>query len=254
MAGPSGTTNYAATRDEIIARALRIVGAIGQGETPATTAVTEANIALNHLVKEWQADGMQLWKISEINIPYTLNTSTYTIGVGFTVNNTAPNKILQAWNRNTASNLDQPIILLTRQEYEMLGNKTSGGTPNQLFYVTPGSPSGSGPQISGTLTFYPVPDANCVATVSAYIAGLMPLDDFDASTDLPDFPSYYYNALSWGLADQLSYEYGLPFQLQSLINKKADAHLEKALEFGAEEGSLYLQPDWQGWFSQHNYG
>lgn len=254
MAGPSGSTNYTANRDEIITRALRIVGAIGQGETPSTETIAEANITLNHLVKEWQADGMQLWKISEIAVTYTATNASYTIGTGLTINTTAPNKIFQAWNRNTTSKLDQPIILLTRQEYEMLGNKTSPGTPNQLFYQTPGSPTGGTPAIGGTLIYYPVPDTNAASTLTGYVTGILPLDDFLASTDLPDFPSYYYNALTWGLADQIGYEYGLPFQLLSMINKKADAHLEKALEFGAEEGSLYLQPDWQGWASQHNYG
>jgi len=240
----SASTNYSVTRDDVIKRALRIIGAIGQGETPDDAAITEAARALNDLVKEWQSDGMQLWKyILSSAITYTASTKSYNIGTGSTVNQVAPLKIMQAFNRNISTSKDQPIILITMQEYQMLGNKSSAGTPNQIYYKPPGPPS---TEMIGTITVYPVPDANAASTLNLYVLGMYPLEDFDAAGDLPDFPSFYYNALTWGLADQLSYEYGVPFAQQSMISKKADAHLEKALGFDREEGSLYLQPDWQG--------
>lgn len=245
MSTTSGTTSYSATRDNIIKRALRIIGAIGQGETPTTNATTEASQALNDLVKEWQADGMQMWKYKLSNaITYVASTKTYTIGVGATGSNqVAPLKVVQAFNRNTSSNLDQPLLILTRQEYAILGNKSSTGTPNQVHYFPPGPPS---TEMVGTLTVYPVPDSNAASTLNLYVVGMFPLEDFDAASDLADFPSFYYNALCWGLADQLSYEYGVPFAQQSMISKKAEFHLEKAQGYDHEEGSVYLQPNWQG--------
>src|SRR5689334_6936622 len=110
MSTTSGTTNWSRTRDDIIKRALRIIGAIGQGETPTTDAVTEASAALNDLVKEWQTDGMQLWKYTTSSlITYVAGTKTYNIGTGATVNQLAPLKIVQAFNRNIASSADQPV-------------------------------------------------------------------------------------------------------------------------------------------------
>lgn len=245
MSTISGSYNYSATRDDIIKRALRIIGAIGQGETPTSTQFTECSQALNDLVKEWQGDGMQMWRyLLSSAITYVANQKAYTIGVSATGSNqTAPLKILQAFNRNTTTNADQPILLLTQQEYRMLGNKTSTGTPNQLYYLPPGPPQ---TEMVGTITVYPVPDTNAAANIQLYVVGMLPLSDFDASADLADFPSFYYNALCWGLADQLSYEYGVPFAQQSMITKKASDHLSKALGYDKEEGSLYLQPDWQG--------
>ncbi len=245
MSTVSGNTNYSATRDSIITRALRVIGAIGQGETPSTVALTEASQALNDLVKEWQADGMQLWKYNTSSgIVYIAAQTAYAIGTGAAGSNqVAPLKIVQAFNRNNTTNLDQPILLITEHDYQMLGNKTSPGTPNQLYYFPPGPPS---TEMVGKIIVYPVPDANAAANFTLIVVGMFPLDDFTAAGDLADFPSFYYNALVWGLADQLSYEYGVPYAQQAMISKKADMHLQKALGFDMEEGSLFIQPDWQG--------
>jgi hypothetical protein len=240
----SGSTNYTTSRDNVITRALRIIGAIGQGETPSSTQLSEGAQALNDLVKEWNADGMQLWKyVSSSAITYVSGQANYTIGTGAAVNQVAPLKIVQAFNRNISSSNDSPIVLLTRQEYNMMGNKASTGVPNQLYYFPPGAVA---TEMSGIITVYPAPDAATATAYNLYVIGQFSIQDFDASTDTVDFPSYYYNSLVWGLADQLSYEYGVPFAQQAMITKKAEVHKQKALGFDIEEGSLFLQPDWQG--------
>ena len=43
----SGSTTLSSRRDEIIARALRLVGGLGQGETPSSAQTSEAVISLN---------------------------------------------------------------------------------------------------------------------------------------------------------------------------------------------------------------
>ena len=61
----SNSTNFATSRDNLISGALRIAGAIAQGETPSATLVSETAEALNMIVKAKQADGMPLWGLSE---------------------------------------------------------------------------------------------------------------------------------------------------------------------------------------------
>ena len=97
----SGLWNLTTNRDAIIARALRIIGAIGQGETPSSTAVTEAAEALNDLVKEWQTDGMPLWAITVFSVKYNTGVYTYQVTNG-------PLDILQAWNRNSTN---KPFVI-----------------------------------------------------------------------------------------------------------------------------------------------
>lgn len=241
----SGTTYYTSNRDAVIKRALRIVGGISQGQTPSATAVTEAAEALNDICKEWQADGMPLWKIVFYTpFAYTA-TETYLIGTGSTVNQPAPLKLLYAFNRNNSVTpvLDSPMIIVPKFDYAILGNKQSTGRPSQLMYTPPGTNTvGANGDFAGEIRVYPLPDAYTIANVTCGIIGQKPFEDFNASTDVPDFPSYWVNALKWGLADQLSYEYGLPYAERSMITKKAENHKQVALSFGSEEVSLFIQP------------
>src|SRR6266576_3648716 len=133
-------TKYTTTRDTVIARALRIVGAIGQGETPVAAALTEGTEALNDLVKQLETDGMPLWKVKVMTAFALTATQTYLIGIGSTVNQTAPLKVLQAFLRDTSSspNLDQPLLITTQQDYNYFGSKTATGIPNQVWYNPPG--------------------------------------------------------------------------------------------------------------------
>jgi hypothetical protein len=243
---PTSTSyNHTKTRDQIIARSLRILGAIGQGEVPQATAVTEASETLNDMVKEWESDGMQLWCVKEYNFTPVAGTATYNIGIGATVNQLAPTKVLQAWSRVTANSLDTPIILITRHEYNMLGSKTTQGSPSQFWYNPPGEISGT--ENLGVITLYVTPGTNYASASKVYFTGVRPIADFDASGDLIDFPQYWYNAVVWGLAEQLSYEYGIGLSERAMVGKKAAEARERALSFGTEEGHLLIQPapHWQ---------
>jgi len=240
------TSSFVATRDDVINRALRLVSAIGQTEVGDPGAVTEASLALNMLIKEWQGDGMQLWKISTINFPVVATKGSYAIGVGASdINQEAPLKIIQAYSRpGTGAQPDAPFSIFTKQEYDMYSSKSIPGTPTQLFYKTPGPTTGA---MTGTIYLLPVPTTTDVTnSLNIYLTGVFPLRDFTASTDNPDLPSYYYNALCWGLADQLSTEYGVPLSERGFIQNKAQMHLEKAKGFDIEEGSIYFQPGSEG--------
>ena len=235
----SASTNFTVTRDDVITRALRIVGAIGQGETPETQAVTDAALVLNMIVKERQADGMQLWKVQTSSFSMTNGTSQYNIGIGSTIAQTAPLKVIQTWVRTTATNADSPTNLITKAEYDRYGNKATTGTPAMVFYKTPGP---NVVEMIGTFSLYPTPDANAASTSTFFFTGMYPIQDFDASTDNPDFPSYYFNALTWLLASEIAYEYGIPMQERSQIKREAESHLQQALSFDIEEGSFFVQP------------
>ena len=241
----SNSYDYVKNRDQIITRALRIVGAIGQGETPSAAAITEAAEVLNDLVKEWETDGMQLWCVKEYSFIPVASTNTYAIGTGATINQVAPLKLLQAWSRTTVGSKDTPILLITRHEYNMLGMKYTEGSPSQIWYNPPGEIAAT--ENVGQIKLYVTPDSNYASNSLVYFTGVRPLQDFDSSTDVMDFPQYWANAVCWGLADQLSYEYGIGLSERGMISKKAETHKENALSYGTEEGHLLIQPmpKWQ---------
>lgn len=239
----SGSSNYVTNRDQLITRALRICNEVGTGETVSAARITECALVLNDIFKEWEAAGMQLWK--QVTFPVTMAASTgsYTVGVGSTVNVQAPLKVLQIVSRVTATGAEQPLLPLTKNDYDMYNNKQVDGTPNQWYYNPPGSISGT--EMQGTLYLINRPTAAFAAANVLYVTGILPLQDFDASTDVPDVPSYLYNALVWALADQLCFEAGVPLAERTMIGKKADKHFYFAMSFDQEEGSVFFQPNWQ---------
>lgn len=231
----SGSTNYEADRNAVIKGALRIVGAIAQGQTPSTDQYTEAAEALNMLVKALQTYGMPLWAIKINNFALTNATATYRIGLSQTINTPKPLKILQAFLRNTTSNVDTPLQIITKHEYWELGNKTTTGLPIQLMYD---------PQnLYGDLYLYPTPDSTAETSYEVYIIYHRPFEDFDSATDTPDFPQEWHLALKFGLAEQLAPEYGVSLEQYGEIAKKAKEYRIEALSFGTEEGSLFFTID-----------
>lgn len=57
----SGSTNFPVTRDDLIKAAMQHISALGDGDTPNATQLSEASFLLNILIKNWQTEGMQLW-------------------------------------------------------------------------------------------------------------------------------------------------------------------------------------------------
>lgn len=231
----SGVTTFNLNKGEIISGALRLVGGISLGEPPTTDQTNEASDALNAMVKSMMGLGMPLWAVKNYTMTMTANTASYNIGVGQTINTPKPLKIYQAYISRTASNQDTPVQLISRQEYFQLGNKTSTGTPVQLFYQPYNN--------YGTLYIYPVPDAYTAANMTLKLIYQRPFEDFVASSDEPDFPQEWVEVLKYGLAVRLAPEYGLDIPSRKELKQEYNQLLNLAQSFNQEEVSLYMQPD-----------
>jgi len=235
----SASTNYSTTANSIINGALRLVGALNQGDSPSASQTSEALEALNMLVKAYAAKGLSLWTTRETSITPVLSTATYVIGLGLATDTAKPLKVTQAYLHNSTTNVDTPLRVITRDEFTRIGNKTSSGQPVQVWYEVQRN--------SGTLHVFPVPDAYTVANCTIRIVNQRTFEDFDVVGDEPDFPQEWYEALKYGLADRLAGEYGMDAQSRMLIRSDAKEMLAEALAFDQEEGSIYFQADKRNW-------
>lgn len=228
----SGSTDFSITRDQLITGALRIIGAIAQGETPNAQQISEASEALNMLVKAWQADGMPIWVTKEYTLQPLNDQPNYVPTVKLL-------KVIQAYNRNNTTKVDIPMRILTRDEYNRLGNKSSKGNPIQIYHE---------PQLDSSLIkLFPVPTTQEETNNSIILVYQKEFDDLDTGTDNPEFPHEYYDALKFGLASRLSYEYGMELYDRKNLFEQAMMLKSEALSFGTEEGSLYLTLDTRKW-------
>jgi len=233
----SGSTNFTTSRDEIVTRALALLGVIPGSSVTSTS--TDAYLVLNTLVKAWMADGLQLWAITSYNVPLTNATNQYSIGLGQTINIPKPLKIIQAYNRNINTNIDIPMRILTRQENNMLGNKSVSGNPIQLYYQ---------PQRNyGDMFVFPTPTTVEAAANRIVIHYQRPFEDFDSGTDEPDFPQEWFDALAYGLACRLAPTYGIPLQDRKQLWNEMTIIKQEAMNFGLEEGSMFFQRDLRNW-------
>lgn len=228
----SGSYNWSLTRDQVITGALRKLAVLPSGGTPSTAQVSDANEALNALVKAFHADGMPLWAITSHTFTVTSGTASYTIGLSQTLNTVAPLKVLQA-HYTISGGTNTNLNVYNRYDFKNLPVGTgSTGDPVNLYYQPLAD--------TGVINLWPTPD-NSTTTVT--IQYQRPFQDMDASTDAFDFPSYWMQALIYNLAWVLSPEYGIPPTDRGLLGKEATYWKQEALNYGSEEGSMFFQPN-----------
>jgi hypothetical protein len=143
-----------------------------------------------------------------------------------------PLRVIDAFVHDQVTSTDQFIDVVTKNEYDLLGDKTATGTPNQVVYD---------PQLgNGTLYLFPqFENGKKIITIIFQ----RPFEDFDASIDEPDFPPEWYDALCLNLAVRLMGPYGLPTQDRIELRSRAKDALDLAQQNEPEEGSMYIQPD-----------
>ena len=76
----SGSTDYNATRNDIIQSAFEICGAAALGETLSAEEVSTGGNVLQKMIKAWQAEGTQLWKNEEVVVFLNVGTEKYSLG------------------------------------------------------------------------------------------------------------------------------------------------------------------------------
>ncbi|OYV45502.1 MAG: hypothetical protein B7X06_04445 [Verrucomicrobia bacterium 21-51-4] len=232
----SGTTTFSVSANDIINGAFRLTGAFGASDVIPAADTANALQALNIMVKSWQTMGYELWTVKELVLPMVASTTSYQIGPTATGTGALvtdrPLRISQAFLRNDSQNTDTMLSILSRQEYEQLGAKSTLGVVNSIFYD---------PQLNnGVLYVYTTPSD---ASRSVHLFVQRPIQDFNATTDLPDFPQEWFQALKWGLASEIGMEYGVPPEVMNRIDARALAYSKEMSAWSQEEASMYFTMD-----------
>jgi len=136
--------------------------------------------------------------------------------------------------RRDSSVQDIPIWMVSRQEYFDTPNKTTQSRPVNVYYD---------PQLtSGELHLWPAPET---VDDTILLSAKMPVEDFDALTNDPDFPQEWLDGLAWGLADDMALEYEVPPDRHARITTKAAQKLSALGLWDSEATSVFMQPDFE---------
>ena len=244
------SSTYTISRDQIISLALRKLGVLEIGAVPDTDTIDNAAMSLNLIIKQFSIEGLKLWKNSELIIPLTTNQSTYILGGSTSalmydsLNPTVaitdrPLKVIQGFYRNNSvsPHIDIPVMVISKQEYNVIGSKFSTGTANTIFYDTK--------KLNGVLYVYLTPDVNASTNMELHIVAQLPLDDLSTALGIPDFPNEWMNCLVWNLADQLSLEYGVPMNSRQEIAMRAGTYKTLLTDWDVEAASTFFAPDFR---------
>lgn len=180
----------------IIARSMRLIGAIASGEMPTSAEATDALAALNSMLSSWRNQPLMAWTVDEIVAPVVPGQQAYTMGPGSDIDTIRPLDIENArlrWN-----GVDYPMTIIDQAAWSLLRVKTLQSNLPQYVW-----PSGDYPLT--TLSLWPTPTIPMEIIVGVRV----PLESIPSLAADIALPPGYEDLLAYGLAIRIAPEYGI---------------------------------------------
>ncbi len=194
------------TARDLIKESLELIGVVAAGEEPSANDMTSGLNSLNLLLSMW--GGRNLMTTSEIRESFSLVASqvSYLMGVDSIAlpvdfNTPKPSKIVRAFIRDT-NDVDYPVTLISRDQYDAIPDKDSTGVPNQL-----AQDPGATQQTNQVMTVYLYP-APTDATYTIFLFSEKPLTWVSALDDTITMEDVYLAAIPPNLATILAQKFG----------------------------------------------
>jgi len=194
---------------------------------------------LNSMLKNWEANGVQLFTISDTTIPLHSSKQSYTVGPGASVYNVEagrPLKLISA-RRRGSDDVDTTVTILSIDDYKKIPQKDIVGEVNSVAYQRS--------ILYGTVYVWPVNDETPVgsSTKDLICTFQRPLDIFDTNEDTPDFPAEQNLAVTYGLAAILVNNSPLLLSEKTEFKKEAMAMYNRLRGNEQESVSFFFKPD-----------
>lgn len=222
-----GTTDtWAASRDDIINRALANVGAVGPGVDAAGIIRTDAAARLDSIVKELDAEGAFLWRTTRLTVATTASQGYVTLSAtAFDVDE--PVSFLKAGGTARV-----PLTPMSADEYMALPDRTVEAETPSRYYIEKALSSGR-----TALTMYLYPEPSDTGDTVEYRAQVR-AKDFNTGATNPDFPSGWHNALVNRLSADLAPSYGQAALVRTFMQLWED---QKARLLGSDNEKQGIQ-------------
>lgn len=214
------------TGRDLVAAALRKIGALASGETPDSQSATDGLSELNRMLSSWSNEELVVYQVTaETPLTLTPGDGSVTMGTAGDIT-TRPIEIEQAMIRDGST--DYALRKLSLSEYAAISDKTLQSDIPLAYYDNGGYPQ-------RTLSLYPVPSA-AKSLVLFTRRELTQIATLDTSISLP--PGYE-DALVYNLAFRLAPEYGkvLPDAVM-VVMSESKAQIKRA-----NEKPTYLRVD-----------
>lgn len=229
----SGSTDFSLVTNTIIEEAFDLCAVGSEGEGISADMYARAKRSLNLIVKTWGASD-HLWLRTSGTVTLVASQANYALATLFTQK---PGRVLEVRRKVTADSIETPLMEWSREEYISQPNKTTDSIPT-AFYYDPQS-------TTGTLYVWPRPSTATASDMTLVLTYLRRIEDFDNTTDDPDLPQEWLQALCYALASELALKYGVRPDIRMEIAQRA-VELKALLDsWDTEPASLFLSPDYR---------
>lgn len=232
----SGSVDFSASAIKIVKGALRALGVIDVEETPSDADIKYGLESLNMLVKQLMGPngtstpGLKMWQRERDTLVLTAkNTFQFKSSAG-DLDIDIPIAIISAVLRNT-DDQDTPLDPMTLAEYQAIVGKSETGTPSKYYYER---------QLDAGYFYLNIIPSDITDTIP--LVFLRPLEDFDSSSNTPDFPQEWYRPLKFLLSMDLYPEYETTEVSFKRLEKLAAGALAMAQTFEPDDALVYFQP------------
>lgn len=192
------TTTFALTAGQLITKAYRIIGGLTPPWTPSDDQMTQGILSLNAMLKGWQADGINLYRQTQISMAIAAGQgcpgNPYSITPQIMGLEEARLVITQSPNLN-----ERPLGVFSYIDYMNLPNKQSSNTtgPSVIMFDKQVSQS--------NIYIWPLASNGC--TLNATVARMV--NDVNLPQDPIDFPSEWTEGAMYNLADRMMNDSGV---------------------------------------------
>lgn len=181
---------------QIITKALKIAGVLGESETPTAEQASDGLVSLNDMLDSWSTDETYIFTIESQTFPLVDGIKQYTIGVGGDFDTARPIMI-----NSVVVNLDgitYPLQMIDAADYSTIAFKENNTGIPQYFYCDFAFPLAN-------IYLYGLPSQNLTITLGIQ----KQLTTFANLTTQYTFPPGYNRLLNYGLAMEIAPEYGM---------------------------------------------
>ena len=185
-------------RDQIKG-ALRLIGALAEGETPSAETMNDSLTALNQMLDSWSIESLVIYSTQDQTFAWPSGQSTRTLGPsGNFVGSRPVDNVDWSSYYVDSSGLSQPLKFIDRHRYNDISFKSTITGDPEYIWVNPTMPN-------ITMTVYRVPDEN----LTFHFISAVPLTQLTNLSDVLVFPPGYLRAFKFNLAVEISAEFGI---------------------------------------------
>lgn len=229
LTGDHVTQTYVATTTTVAAVAAATTLTVAS--VTGMAASDNIGIQLDSGARQWTTISSIAGLVITIAAGLTSAAASGNTVVTYTSKINRPIEITQVRKYDLDTLTESEISLIHRDEYYSLTKKTQEGLPAFVYYDKQ--------LASGTLKVWPAcDDVNVIIKFTYYDE----VEDFDAATDDPDFPSEWFEALILGLAYRLARRFGMA-QILEVLRLDSDIAFNKIRNFNVEYPNIQFSPN-----------